>query len=160
RTTVFTPPQSRSIGRGENTPKVNASGAAADYFTLLGAKPAIGRFFSHEEAAIPAMGPVAVISDAFWERQFERDPAVLGKELALGPQKLTIIGVAQPGFRGTELNATDVWIPLGTQLAGDGRMAKTPWWQNPNVNGYQVLMRIGANAREGELVHRLTAALR
>ena len=56
--------------------------------------------------------PVAVISDVFWKRQFNGDEGVLGQQLTLGTQKVMIIGVAPPGFRGIELDATDVWLPM------------------------------------------------
>jgi putative ABC transport system permease protein len=149
----------RVIGRGENAPKVHAAGTAANYFSTLGVKPELGRFYTAEEDDLTQASPVAVISDTFWRNRLAGDPNVLGQQLTLGSDKLTIIGVAAPGFRGIELDAEDLWMPLATAL-GPRATTRPPWWQNRNVNGFQVVLRLGTDSREGELVQRVTQALR
>jgi putative ABC transport system permease protein len=41
-----------------------------------------------------------IIGQRLWERQFNRDPAVIGKPLTIGDDRYTIVGVLPPGFRG------------------------------------------------------------
>jgi predicted permease len=83
------------------------------YFDVLGLRPALGRTFSPEEDAAPGSGPVAVISHGLWERQFGRDPGVLGKTISLNRHPFTIVGVAPPGFVGTILfGAPELWVPM------------------------------------------------
>jgi predicted permease len=149
----------RVIGRGENAPTVHAAGTAANYFSVLGVKPELGRFYNAQEDGLTDASPVAVISDAFWKNRLAGDPNVLGQQLTLGMDKLTIIGVTAPGFRGIELDAEDLWMPLAIAV-GPRATTRPPWWQNPNVNGLQIVLRPGANAHEGELVQRVTQALR
>ena len=48
-------------------------------FEVLGATPALGRFFTAAEDAVTGGHPVVVLSDAFWERRFNRAPSVIGQ---------------------------------------------------------------------------------
>src|SRR5260370_22681648 len=75
---------------------------SGSYFAVLGVKPAAGRFFSPEEYGDKQGGyPVAVISYSLWKRRFGTDPDVIGSIIRVNRQKLTVIGVAPPDFRGT-----------------------------------------------------------
>lgn len=149
----------RTLGRGESAPVVHAAGAEANYFTVLGVKPLVGRFFAKDEAGLTGAAPVAVISETFWKNRLSGDSTVIGQQLALGTEKLTIVGVAGPEFRGIDLDATDVWMPMATAL-GAGASWRGPWWQNPSVNGFQVVIRPVRGASDGELAQRVTQALR
>src|SRR6185436_6556340 len=62
---------------GRESEQIPVQVVTANYFSVLGAEPALGRAFRPEEDATAA--PVAVISDGFWERSLGRDPAVVGK---------------------------------------------------------------------------------
>ena len=157
--TLYRPPDSWKIGRGEQAPVAAVSAAAASYFPLLGVRPQLGRFYTPDEDRLEVATPVAVISDAFWQRDFGGSPDVIGREIVLSNQRFTIIGVAPPGFHGVELDATDVWLPVSASL-GPNPSRRIPWWQNRNVNGYQVLLRLHPGAREGELAARTTTVLR
>ena len=72
--------------------------------------PSRGRTFRIEDEA--AHSPVAVLSYAWWTRQFGRDNAVLGQTLYIKDVPFTIIGVASPEFIGLDQDAADVWIPF------------------------------------------------
>src|SRR5262245_39566856 len=86
--------------------------ADADYLPLLGVRALKGRFFTKEEAVLDSPAQVAVISHDFWRSRFGSDPSILGKPLVLTGGKYTIIGIAQAGFRGVDLQSTDIWVPL------------------------------------------------
>ena len=155
--TFYRWPEQRKLGPGESAPKAAVARAAASYFTLLGVKPQLGRFYLADEDRLDVATPVAVISDAFWKRHFDGARDVLNREIIIDRQKFTVIGVAPPLFSGTELDATEVWLPMTLSAS---LTAKIPWWRNPNVNGFQVLLRLHPLAHEAELVQRATAALR
>jgi macrolide transport system ATP-binding/permease protein len=107
-----------SAGEAEHVTGVLAS---ANYFELLGVKVVRGRGFLPEEDQVPGAPPVAVISDALWQRRFAGDPEVIGKPVVLNGQKFSVIGVLPPGFAGTEeAFPRDIWVPLTMrdQLAG------------------------------------------
>lgn len=92
-----------------------------DYFSVLATPPLVGRSFS--EGAANA-SPVAVIGEGYWRRAFGGRVAAVGSRLRLGSHSLTIIGVMPFAFRGDELTAPDVWVPLGAVTD-----ALEPGWQ-------------------------------
>jgi putative ABC transport system permease protein len=79
-------------------------------------RPALGHPFTPEDDQ--ARRPVAVLSDALWERTFGRDPAAIGRSILLDRQPFTIVGVMPRGFtfpqRGPILNnvPADVYVPI------------------------------------------------
>jgi predicted permease len=103
------------LGAGAGAPQVNVTQVAGDYFGVLGVRAAHGRVFRADEWQVGTITPVAVISDAMWRTRFGADSAIVGKSLALGVHEYTIIGVAPRGFRGTDINAADLWVPLNTE---------------------------------------------
>lgn len=99
---------------------VNAQGnlVTASYFDVVGIRPALGRFFTAAEDAIPDANPIVVISHEFWQRQFAGDSAVIGRSVQLNGRRFTIIGVAPPRFTGLyPVIRIDVWAPLTMQRA-------------------------------------------
>jgi predicted permease len=74
---------------------------------------AIGQPFAAEDE--DKHSQLAVISNGYWARRFNRDPTVLGKTIFVNGVPFTIIGVATPRFSGVEFGggaATDLWLPL------------------------------------------------
>jgi putative ABC transport system permease protein len=105
---------------GQGEPEViRGLRVSADYFKLLAAPPALGRDFRVEEDR-PDTRFVVVISHALWQRRFNSDPQVVGKQLILNDQPFTIVGVMPPGF--TDLlaanffGAAEVWAPVGYDI--------------------------------------------
>ncbi len=97
----------------------------ADYFSVLGVKPLIGRMFDSEKSYdFPGALPEAVISERLWRSsRFHSNPAAIGKAVRINRRELTIIGVAPGEFRGTVPGLVyDLWIPatMGAQLAVTG----------------------------------------
>ena len=91
--------------------------ATGNYFETLGVSPFLGRFFTPEEDREPGANPVMVISYRLWRNRFAADPVTIGRQVRLNGYPFTIIGVAPPGFGGTELiiNA-DYWVPMSMEL--------------------------------------------
>ena len=104
-----------ALASGEHAERTWGQLVSANFFDVLEITPALGRAFRPEEEAEGA-GPVAVISDAMWRRQFASEPRALGSTIQVNGQTLTVIGVAPPGFSGVVVGLMlDVWIPLGMQ---------------------------------------------
>ena len=93
--------------------QVNGNLVSANYFDVLGLKPASGRFFFSGEDTKLSGNNVAVISYAFWTNKMGSDPAAVGKDLRLNSMAYTIIGVAPRDFKGTFTfaGAEEIWIP-------------------------------------------------
>jgi predicted permease len=87
---------------------------SANYFEILGLRPASGRFFLPSEDSQPGGNNVAVVSYSLWANKFGSDPHAVGKTLTLNATPYTVIGVAPHGFKGTFTfgNAEQVWIPV------------------------------------------------
>ena len=97
----------------ENDSRVaNGAVVSANYFSMLGIQPRLGRFFLPEEDAVPDRNPVVVISYQMWQNRFGGDPAVLGKELRLNGSACQIIGVTPPDFMGVLAGfPNEFWLP-------------------------------------------------
>ena len=108
-----------AYGAGIGSRQLNVVRATGQYFPLLGAVPALGRFFGEEEDRAPGQA-VAVISWAFWQSEFGGDPSVLGRTIQLDGFSYQIIGVAPRGFTGTQLRPSDVWTPIAALASQQG----------------------------------------
>ena len=100
-------------GRGEPQ-QLQGFVATANYFDVLGVKPALGRTFLPEENENPGAHPVVVVSYSLWAKKFGMDPNLIGQTLTINGQPLTVIGIAPKGFKGTFLlgQADQFWVPL------------------------------------------------
>jgi predicted permease len=102
------------LGRTESI-RVHTSDVSGNYFSVLQVRPQIGRLLLPEDDRTDAPHLVAVLSHAFWEREFARDPAVVGKSVTIENVSFEIIGVTEPGFSGLQIGEPiHVWTPLQT----------------------------------------------
>ncbi|HKQ76025.1 MAG TPA: ABC transporter permease [Blastocatellia bacterium] len=100
-------------GAGE-AERVNAQFVTADFFTVLGIKPQLGRNFAPGEDERGA-SPIVLIGADLWQRKFGSAPDVLGKSLALDDRSYTIVGVLPASFnlRVSLFLPADVYAPIG-----------------------------------------------
>ena len=95
-------------GRGEPT-LVFSPAVSANFFSVLGVNPIIGRtFLPHEDK--PGSQRVAVLTYAMWQRSFGGDPAILNQSLTINGQGYTVIGVLPANFD-FALRRADLWLP-------------------------------------------------
>ncbi len=76
------------------------------YFKLLGVEPHRGRLFADHSAT------EAVLSYAYWRKEFNLDPKILGRNVLLGDETYTVIGIASPEFSGVNSTPAALWVPL------------------------------------------------
>jgi hypothetical protein len=84
----------RGMGEPE---RVAAEMVSADFFSLLGVKPAAGRLFRPEEDQVGAQ-PVALISAGLWSRKFGSSPDAVGKTITLNGVGYAIVGIIPGDF--------------------------------------------------------------
>src|ERR1035438_8815292 len=77
--------------------------ASGNYFDVLGIQPYLGRFFHPADEHGMGSAPYVVLSYAYWHSHFHADPGIVGRTVQINRHPMTIIGVAPPAFRGTEL---------------------------------------------------------
>lgn len=144
---------------GAKPERIYVANVSANYFDVLGIKPALGRFFLPNEEARTGGVPYVVLSYSLWQTRFAADPAIVGKSIELARHPVTVIGVAPPGF----INAMpgvrdDAWLPL------DPLGTDSPRLKNRGASYLNVLGRLkpGVSRRAAtedleRIMHRLVA---
>jgi len=107
-----------TIGSSDHPTRALGEVVSANYFSVLGVKPFLGRLFlPAEDRDTPGAYPIAVISHRLWTTQFGADFGIVGRTVRINGHPLTIVGVAPADFRGTFGGAAfDVWVPLSMIL--------------------------------------------
>lgn len=129
-----------------------------DYFRVLGVRASRGRLFTADENHIASPTPVAVLSDAYWRKAFGADLTVIGREVRIDRQVVTIVGIAAPDFTGVDVNATDLWLPANT-YAGGGGYNDMPWYRAFGAS-FHVVFRPRTAADEQRVLIAGTNAVR
>ncbi|HEY0946591.1 MAG TPA: ABC transporter permease [Opitutaceae bacterium] len=89
-----------------------------NFFSILGVKPALGRDFTAADN-VPEAPRVALISHTVWQRDFNRDPGIVGQGVRINGRAATIIGVMPPGFAFPQQE--QIWLPLFNTFAPQSR---------------------------------------
>ena len=108
-------PTDANLTGGEKPARIEALATSTNYFTMLSARPALGRVYTANDER-PGFIEGAVLSDGFWRRTFGGDPKALGRQIRLDGDLYTIIGVMPPDFRhpGRSLAGdVEVWLAAG-----------------------------------------------
>jgi putative ABC transport system permease protein len=100
-------------GAGE-AQAISVQNVTPNYFSILGAKPRLGRIFFREE--MQERSQSVVLSDAFWKTKFNADPNVLGKTFSVEGSVSTVVGIMPPGFGALDPSTNlDMWLPIDPQ---------------------------------------------
>jgi putative ABC transport system permease protein len=82
---------------------------SANGFSVVGAKPVLGRSFATEDER-PDAPAVLMLTYHIWQDRFGNDPGILGRTIRVDEVPRTVIGVMPPNMRFPE--DTDLWTPL------------------------------------------------
>ena len=95
---------------GDNNPqKVQGFLITANYFSVLGVQPQLGRTFLAEEEK-PGKEQEVILSHGLWERRYAADPNVLGKIVKVDGKGFTIVGVMPKNF--VFPMSAEAWMPM------------------------------------------------
>jgi predicted permease len=128
--------------------QVLGTAASCNYFDILIEHPAQGRGFIGSDCASLGANAVVVVSDELWRSRFGADPSLVGKKIILNRTAYTVVGIARPGFTGTEPFPSAFWVPVTMQEAlepGRNRMA------NDNMSWLAMLGRARPGVTTGEV---------
>jgi predicted permease len=148
----------RSLGKDDSAPVGGVTRVLGDYFGTIGVRPAAGRNFTSDEVRPQGVSLVAIVSGSFAKSHFGSDRDAIGKPLDIGVLHLTIIGVAPAEFRGTDLDPTDVWMPMNTM--GAQPQGTVPWYEEPHSGFVRILVRTADNRSLQAFTAVSTAVLR
>ena len=86
-----------------------------NYFSVLGARPQVGRGFLPDEDQVPGAKLVAVLGYGEWQKRYGGDPSIVGRTINLNGGTFTVVGVMPRGFKGTNAIGTPaLWVPYMT----------------------------------------------
>jgi predicted permease len=146
----FSQPQPNVLIDGQPEIIVSAQLVSGNYHAGLGVPAHLGRVFTPDDDQ-PSASPVAVISFRYWDARFGRDPAVLGKTIAINRIPTTVVGVTPPGFAGAAQagESPDVSVPLAHYLSFQPNRAERaqPWYWWVRVMGRLAPGATAAQAR-------------
>lgn len=92
--------------------RVLGADVSAEYFTLLGVAPALGRDFDATDAHD---GRAVMLSDGYWRHRYGGDPAIVGHSMRISGQSYEIVGVMPGSFdppRFGWLGGQALWFPM------------------------------------------------
>jgi putative ABC transport system permease protein len=89
---------SKSLTKAGTPEQLPGEAVTWNYFALLGAAPAIGRWFLPEEDR-PGREHVVILSDALWRSRFAADRSIVGRSITLNGEPYDVVGVMAPGFQ-------------------------------------------------------------
>jgi putative ABC transport system permease protein len=132
---VFQPP-------GAEPELVKGDRVTASFFDVLRARPMLGAVFTSRDE-VAASDRVVVVSHGFWQRHLGRDPAAVGRMLALNGESYTIVGVMPPGFAYPpgSVQPADLWTRWALRpqdRVGSGSGARS-------LGGHQSIARLKAD---------------
>jgi putative ABC transport system permease protein len=124
-----------NLARGGEVRYAEGYYVSGDFFRHLGVSAIIGRTFTAEDDTSTCNNPGAVISYAFWQREFGGEPAALNRTVTLDGRPFPVIGVTPESFFGVDVgNRYEVAIPLcADQLLAEDKTriraaSPTAWW--------------------------------
>ena len=147
-----------SVADGVERSTLEALWVNGHFFEALDIPPLAGRAITpaDDRRGGGAEGPVAVLSYAFWNRRFGRDPAAIGQTLTVQGTAFRVIGVTPPHFFGLDIGKTfDIALPLETEplLGRVPSRVTSPAWPWLHITG-----RLHASETIESVASRLRAA--
>jgi putative ABC transport system permease protein len=123
----------------------------ASAFPLTRVPPLLGRPLQPTDE-MPSAEPVVILSYDVWQRQFLRDPAIIGRVVTVGRTSRTVVGVMPPRFGFPR--DQQAWVPLLVQDAPPregpavqvfGRLANGASWQDATTELEVVSARLATD---------------
>ncbi len=105
-------PRPMSLGADTGAERIYAEQVSANYFAVLGLKPAAGQFFDPAREHVGVALRDVVLTYAFWQSRFEGRADIVGQDITLNGEHFRVAGIAPQGYKGTTILTPDVWLPL------------------------------------------------
>ena len=140
---------------GQGTPRqLNAARVSANFFSLTGITPQLGRDFLTQEDQLGQDHEV-ILTAQIWREVFHSDPEIIGKSMVLDNSAYVVVGVTPDSFRFPEIPhlgnyAPEIFKPIGFQ----------PWESWPGIGGFnfQVIARLKPGASPSQALAQLDVA--
>ncbi|HEX4231456.1 MAG TPA: ABC transporter permease [Bryobacteraceae bacterium] len=120
---------------------VSAEMVTGQYFPTLQVHAAVGRVMTEDDVEHAPGDPICVISYRMWQSRFGGDPQILRRKVFLNAHPYRILGVTEPGFRGSALHGDyELQVPVSrlTDFMPDMLIP----WKSPNLSWLSTLGRL------------------
>jgi predicted permease len=108
--------ESVSLSGNDRNETITVAMVTGNYFQVFGVKAHRGRALTPDDDRTLNAHPVAVLQYDFWRTQFQGRSEILGDTIRLNGSPFTVVGIASPGFEGTDMGVpTKVWVPIAMQ---------------------------------------------
>jgi putative ABC transport system permease protein len=113
---AFSPGASHILTIGSDVERISGETTSANYFSLLGLTPILGRTYTSDED-LPNVERVVVLSQQLWQRRFSGDPGLLGQSITLSGNNYTVIGILPSGQDFFDRDP-EFWVPFRLDPTG------------------------------------------
>jgi len=156
-------PSIAAVKTGDRSRMALGEVVTGNYFQVLGVGAALGRTLLPDDDR-PGAPRVAMLSHRAWQREYARDPGVLGRTLLIHGQSYTIVGVAPEAFTGMlPMLQPELWTPVAwvdeIEPAGIQDVVPSPGNTRLERRG-QRWMFLKGRLKDGETRERADAHLR
>lgn len=111
------------VGSSGFAERAQAELVSGNYFDVLGVEPVLGRMLTPDDDKVKGAEPYVVLSYGYWQKRFGGSRSVLNRIIDINNHPMTVVGVAERGFKGTEVGRpADVFVPMAMKTA------VTPTW--------------------------------
>jgi macrolide transport system ATP-binding/permease protein len=134
-----------------------------NYFSTFGIQPELGRLILPTEGQTPNSDPVIVLSYAYWQKRFDRDPSIVGKTVQVDDHPMTVVGISPKGFMGAyAFLSMDAFVPMSSTVGSGGAEGVNNLWTKRDDRSISLLARLHpgvdlkqANATFGVIANRI-----
>ena len=132
---------------------------SANFFQVLGLKPAVGRLIYGAETEKRGTENVVVLGNGYWKKRFNGDPSIVGQQVKMNGHSITVIGVAPEGFHGTyALVDMQAYLPFGMRsLWTTGN--KDEYWTTRTDGDVKILgvLKLGVSRQQAQVSANVVA---
>ena len=124
------------VAMADGLESVNSLWVSGNFHAVTGVAMALGRGFAAERDRDAGGSMIAVISDHYWARRFNRAPDVVGQSLVVNGHTVSIVGVTAREFTGFAPGTrADITLPLSVRALDEKEFfdARDTWTSMPII---------------------------
>jgi putative ABC transport system permease protein len=145
-------------GEGEGAREIRGAIASPNFFTMVGVRPHIGRFFAETDAGPDGPAEV-VLGFEWWRTAHGADSTILGQTIRIGSGRFTVIGVAPPSFTGAGVSDVHAWLAALSARSIWSHLG-VDWHTQHNFSWLSLVGRLRDGVSETQAAGQLAAAYR
>jgi predicted permease len=144
-----------------NAQRANVDMVSTNFFNVLEVRAQLGRSLQPSDDQPGTASPVAMISDALWEREFGRSSSALGQTISVNHAPFTIVGVAPRGFTGAKnvQTAPEVFVPITMQPVIDPKGDTGGFIHDPNMWWVVLVGRVKPGVTDAQAQAEMNVAM-